>query len=116
MEKQDCLFCRIARKEIPSKIVLEDSSVLAFEDVNPQAPVHVLLIPKEHIEKISGLSERHIELVGRLILAAKDIASRKGVQESGYRIVMNCNRDAGQAVFHLHLHLLGGRKFSWPPG
>ena len=116
MEKQDCLFCRIINKEIPSKVVLEDSNILEFEDVSPQAPVHILIVPKEHIEKVSDLSERHFGIVGRLVLAAKDIANKKGIQESGYRIVMNCNRDAGQAVFHLHLHLLGGRKFSWPPG
>ena len=116
MGKEDCLFCRIAKKEIPSKIVREDPDLVAFEDVNPQAPVHILIIPKEHIEKVSDLAERNIEIVGRLVLAAKNIAKEKGIQESGYRIVMNCNRDAGQAVFHLHLHLLGGRKFSWPPG
>jgi histidine triad (HIT) family protein len=116
MGKQDCLFCRIAKKDIQSKIVFEDSQVLAFEDVNPQAPVHILIIPKEHIDKVSDLTPEHAEIVGRLVLAAKDIAAKKGVKESGYRIVMNCNKDAGQAVFHLHLHLLGGRKFSWPPG
>ncbi|MDD5136795.1 MAG: histidine triad nucleotide-binding protein [Candidatus Omnitrophica bacterium] len=116
MGKQDCLFCKIINKEIPAKVVLEDSGMVAFEDVNPQAPVHILIIPKEHIEKISDLSARHLEMVGRLVLAAKEIAKKRGIEESGYRIVMNCNRDAGQAVFHLHLHLLGGRKFSWPPG
>ena len=116
MAKQGCLFCRIVRKDIQSKIVFENSQILAFEDVNPQAPVHILIIPKEHIEKVSDLTGRDAETVGRLVLAAKDIADKKGVRESGYRIVMNCNKDAGQAVFHLHLHLLGGRKFSWPPG
>ena len=116
MGKEGCLFCRIAKKEIPAKVVLEDPEFLAFEDVNPQAPVHILIIPKEHIEKISDLDASHTALVGTLVMAAKDIARGKGIQESGYRIVMNCNRDAGQAVFHLHLHLLGGRKFSWPPG
>lgn len=116
MGREECLFCKIARMEIPAKVVMEDSHILAFEDVNPQAPLHVLIIPKEHIEKISDLDKRHADLIGRLVLAAKDIAKKRGVQESGYRIVMNCNRDAGQAVFHLHLHLLGGRKFLWPPG
>ena len=116
MGTKDCLFCRIVTKEIPAKIVFEDPHLLAFEDVNPQAPVHMLIIPKEHIEKVSDLTERNIEMVGRLILAAKNIADKRGIKESGYRIVMNCNRDAGQAVFHLHLHLLGGRKFTWPPG
>ena len=116
MAKQDCLFCRIAKKEIPAKVIFEDPQILAFEDVSPQAPVHILIIPKEHVEKISDLTQAHIDILGRLILTAKNIAAERGVQESGYRIVMNCNRDAGQAVFHLHLHLLGGRKFSWPPG
>ena len=116
MGKEGCLFCRIAKKEIPVKVVLEEPKFLAFEDINPQAPVHILLIPKEHIEKISDLNASHAALIGNLVMAAKDIAREKGIQESGYRIVMNCNRDAGQAVFHLHLHLLGGRKFSWPPG
>ena len=114
--KRECLFCKIAKKEIPARIVLEDPRFLAFEDVNPQAPVHILIIPKKHIGKVSDLDERHATLVGTLVLAAKDIAREKGIQESGYRIVMNCNRDAGQDVFHLHLHLLGGRKFTWPPG
>ena len=116
MGKKDCLFCRIVAKEIPSKAVFEDSHLVAFEDVNPQAPVHILIVPKEHIEKVSDLAERDMEIVGRLVLAAKNIADKKGIQESGYRIVLNCNRDAGQVVFHLHLHLLGGRKFAWPPG
>ena len=116
MGKENCLFCRIAKREIPTKVVLEDPRFMAFEDVNPQAPVHVLIIPKEHIEKISNLDERHATLVGTLVLAAKHIAREKGVQESGYRIIMNCNRDAGQAIAHLHIHLLGGRKFTWPPG
>lgn len=90
--------------------------MLAFEDVKAQAPVHVLIIPKEHIEKVSDITEAHVEMAGRLVLAAKNIARERGIENSGYRIVMNCNRDAGQAVFHLHLHLLGGRKLSWPPG
>ena len=116
MPKEDCLFCRIAGKEIPAKIVFEDAHILAFEDVKPQAPVHILIIPKEHIEKVSDLGEHDSEMVGRLVLAAKRLADSKEINGSGYRIVINCNRDAGQAVFHLHLHLLGGRKFKWPPG
>ena len=110
------MFCKILKREIPVKVVLDDPRFLAFEDVNPQAPVHILIIPKEHIEKVSDIEERHASLIGALVMAAGDIARQKGIQESGYRIVMNCNRDAGQAVFHLHLHLLGGRKFTWPPG
>ncbi len=112
----DCVFCRIVRREIPSKIVFEDSRVLAFEDINPKAPVHILVIPKRHIGKTSDLTEANIHIAGELVLAAKNIARERGVEDSGYRIVLNCNKDAGQEVFHLHLHLLGGRKFSWPPG
>ncbi len=116
MEKKDCLFCKIVKKEIPTKIVFEDNKFLAFEDIRPQAPVHILVIPKYHIDKVSDLKDDDINLIGNLILTAKNIAKEKGVQESGYRLVINCNRDAGQEVFHIHIHLLGGRRFSWPPG
>jgi histidine triad (HIT) family protein len=116
MDKKDCLFCKLIRKEIPSKIVFEDNKILAFEDIKPQSPVHILIIPKFHVEKTSDLTEANMHMIGDLVLAAKRIAKEKGVEESGYRIVMNCNRDAGQKVFHLRLHLLGGRKFTWPPG
>jgi histidine triad (HIT) family protein len=116
MEKDGCLFCSIAKKQIPSKIVYEDDSVLAFEDVKPQAPVHILIIPKRHIENTSDLSEKEAALAGHLVVTAKKIAEKYSVDTSGYRIVLNCNKDAGQEVLHLHLHLMGGRKFSWPPG
>jgi len=116
MDKKDCLFCKIVRKEIPAKIVFEDNKILAFEDIKPQAPVHILVIPKFHIEKTSDLTEANIHMIGELVLAAKRLAKEKGVEGSGYRIALNCNKDAGQEVFHLHLHLLGGRKFTWPPG
>jgi len=116
MVKSDCLFCKIANKEIPARIVFEDPDLIAFEDVKAQAPVHVLIIPKDHIGRVSDLTEADCDMVGRLILAANRIAAERGVRDSGYRIVFNCNRDAGQAVLHLHLHLLAGRKFSWPPG
>lgn len=116
MLKKDCIFCRIISKELSVRTVFEDDRILAFEDIKPQAPVHILLIPKFHIEKISDLTETDAGVAGDLILAAKRIAKEKGVEESGYRIVANCNSDAGQEVFHLHLHLLGGRKFTWPPG
>ena len=116
MPKESCIFCKIINKTIPAKTVFEDKEVLAFEDIKPQAPVHILLVPKAHIEKISDLTDKDITIVGKLILAAKKLAKENGVEESGYRIVMNCNRDAGQEVFHLHAHLLGGRKFLWPPG
>ncbi len=116
MDKKDCLFCKIIRKEIPAKIVFEDNKILAFEDIKPQAPVHILIIPKFHIEKTSDLTEANIDMMGDLVLTAKRIAKEKAVEAKGYRIVMNCDKDAGQEVFHLHMHLLGGRKFTWPPG
>lgn len=116
MDKKECIFCKIARKEVPSKIVFEDADILAFEDLRPQAPVHMMVIPKAHIEKVSDIKEENMRLIGSLVLAAGNIARQKGIEESGYRLVINCNRDAGQEVFHLHLHLLGGRKFTWPPG
>ena len=116
MSKDTCIFCKIIKKEIPSKMVFEDNDIMAFEDITPQAPIHIVVIPKTHIEKVSDLTDRDIGLIGRLVLIAKNIAKEKKIQESGYRIVMNCNKDAGQAVFHLHLHLLGGRAFTWPPG
>jgi len=110
----DCLFCRIVRKEIPAKLVLENEHVMAFRDINPQAPVHVLVIPREHVASLNEATDS--EMIGRLTLAAAEIAKREGVAESGYRTVINTNRDAGQTVFHLHLHLLGGRDMRWPPG
>lgn len=116
MGSADCLFCKIARKEIPSKIVFEDDQIIAFSDIKPQASVHTLIIPRRHIEKVSDLTDKDAELVGRLVLRAKDIAGKAGVEYSGYRIVLNCGGDAGQEVPHIHLHLLGGRRFNWPPG
>jgi len=112
----ECIFCRIVAGEIPSKKVYEDEHVVAFEDIRPQAPVHILVIPRRHIPTVNDLTDEDAQLVGRLVLVAKKIASERGVAESGYRLVLNCNRDSGQEVFHIHLHLLGGRKFSWPPG
>ena len=116
MGKAGCVFCKIIKKEIPSRIVLENNRILAFEDTNPQAPVHILIIPKRHIEKTSDLNEKSARLIGELVLTAKTLANQKGIQAKGYRIILNCNKDAGQEIFHLHLHLLGGRKFTWPPG
>jgi len=116
MIKTDCLFCKVAEKKIPSKMVYEDDWVFAFEDIKPQAPVHILIIPKQHIDAISNLSHNDADIIGKLVLAAKHIAASKKIADSGYRLVFNCNKDAGQEVFHIHLHLLGGRKFSWPPG
>ena len=110
------LFLKIVSREIPADIIYETDEVLAFRDINPQAPVHVLIIPKSHIRTVNDISDNQAELVGKLYLAARDIADAEGVSEVGYRLVMNCNRAAGQEVYHIHLHLLGGRKFRWPPG
>jgi len=112
----ECIFCRIVAGEIPAKKVYEDDEVVAFEDIRPQAPVHVLVIPRRHIPTVNALADDDASLVGRLVLVAKKIAAERGIAESGYRLVLNCNRDSGQEVFHIHLHLLGGRKFAWPPG
>lgn len=116
MSDPDCIFCKIAAGEIDSDIVHETDHIVAFRDLNPQAPTHVLIIPRRHIATINDLGESDTELVGRLYLAAKEIAAEAGLAEPGYRVVMNCNAGAGQSVFHVHLHLLGGRPFSWPPG
>jgi len=110
----DCLFCRIVRKEIPAKLVAEDEHSLAFRDINPQAPVHVLVIPKEHVPSLDQASDP--AMLGRLSLMAAEIARREGINGDGYRTVVNTNRAAGQTVFHIHLHLLGGRAMHWPPG
>jgi len=110
----DCLFCKIVRREIPAKLVHESDDCVAFRDIDPKAPVHVLVIPREHV---SSLNEaRDASMVGRLALVAAEIARKEGIADAGYRTVINTNRDAGQTVFHIHLHLLGGRSLSWPPG
>ncbi len=111
-----CLFCRIVEKEIPSDIIYEDETMLAFRDIDPQAPTHFLVIPKEHIETLNDLTPEKSALIGEMVNRAKELAGKEGVAESGYRMVMNCNRDGGQTVFHIHLHLLGGRNLGWPPG
>lgn len=112
----DCIFCKIAEKKIPAKLVYEDDKVVAFDDINPQAPTHTLIIPREHIPTVNDLHPEHNALVGHMFQVAKEIARIKGIAESGYRSVFNCNRDSGQEVYHIHLHVLGGRKMSWPPG
>jgi histidine triad (HIT) family protein len=112
----DCLFCKMVSGEIKPDIVFEDDEVLAFRDVNPQAPMHVLVIPKTHISTVNDLTPEHAGLVGRMYLAAQKIAADEGVAEPGYRLVMNCNSEAGQSVYHIHLHVLGGRPMAWPPG
>ena len=110
----DCLFCRIIRKEIPAAIVAENDFCVAFRDINPQAPVHVLVVPREHVASLNEATDA--ALVGRLHLLAAEIAKTEGLAERGYRTVINTNADAGQTVFHIHLHLLGGRRLGWPPG
>jgi histidine triad (HIT) family protein len=112
----DCLFCRIVTRDIPGSIVYEDDRVLAFNDINPQAPTHVLLIPKRHIASLNDLQPGDDAIVGELVRRAAAIAGERGLSAGGFRTVFNTNRDAGQTVFHIHLHLLGGRTFAWPPG
>ena len=112
----ETIFSKIIRKEIPATIVYEDDQVLAFRDIAPQAPTHILVIPKEEIATSNDLAEAHDALVGRMMRVAAQIARSEGIAENGYRLVVNCNDDGGQAVHHLHLHLLGGRKMAWPPG
>jgi len=112
----DCLFCRMVTGEIKPDAVYEDDEILAFRDINPQAPLHVLVVPKRHIATTNDLDAEDAGLVGRLVLAARRIAADEGVDEAGYRLVVNCNAGAGQSVFHVHVHLLGGRRLGWPPG
>jgi histidine triad (HIT) family protein len=112
----DCLFCKIGAGQIASRVVLQDEEVLAFEDLNPQAPVHVLVIPKRHIGSLNETGEGDRALLGRLLEVAGLVAKKRGLAESGYRVVANTGRDVGQSVFHLHVHVLGGRKMTWPPG
>ena len=109
-----CLFCRIVRREIPATIVAETEDCVAFRDINPQAPVHVLVVPRRHVESLNEANDAH--LIGRLGIVAAEIARKEGIADSGYRAVINTNADAGQTVFHIHLHLLGGRHLGWPPG
>jgi histidine triad (HIT) family protein len=111
-----CLFCGIVNREIPASIVYEDDRVVAFNDINPQAPTHVLVIPRQHIPTLNDLTAEHDALVGELARRAAAIARERGIEAGGYRTVFNTNRDAGQTVFHIHLHLIGGRSFGWPPG
>ncbi|WP_198243283.1 histidine triad nucleotide-binding protein [methane-oxidizing endosymbiont of Gigantopelta aegis] len=110
----DCLFCKMANGEIKPDIVYEDDTVLAFRDINPQAPVHILIIPKRHIATLNDLDDA--ELAGTLLLTASKIAHLENLAEDGYRTVFNCNKQGGQEVYHIHLHLLGGRQMTWPPG
>jgi histidine triad (HIT) family protein len=112
----DCIFCQIANHEISSTVVYEDERVIAFEDIDPQAPVHVVVIPKKHIQTLTDLKENDAEILQHLFMTAKTIAILKNIENSGFRVVLNCNPDGGQTIYHLHTHLLGGRKLNWPPG
>ena len=116
MNSTECLFCQIIDKKIPARIAYEDDQILAFHDIAPQAPIHILIIPKTHIATINDFDTDDAELLGHMILTAKKLAKELGVANNGYRLNFNCNRLAGQTVFHTHLHLLAGRRFSWPPG
>jgi len=111
-----CLFCRIIAGEIPATKVYEDDTLVAFNDINPQAPMHVLIVPRVHVATLNDLGANHDAVVGAMVRRAAAIAAERGYAERGYRTVFNCNADAGQAVFHIHLHVLGGRTMGWPPG
>lgn len=113
---EDCLFCKIAAGDIPATIVYQDDVVVAFDDIHPQAPTHVVIIPRHHIATVNDLDAEHEELFGKLATVARRIAAERGHADDGYRLVMNCNAAAGQTVWHIHLHLLGGRALNWPPG
>jgi len=112
----DDLFLKIIEREIPADIVFESDRVLAFRDIDPQAPTHILIIPKRRIPTINDLTDADAALLGEMVLAARDIAAGEGLSEDGYRLVLNCNRHGGQSVYHIHLHLMGGRQLTWPPG
>jgi histidine triad (HIT) family protein len=112
----ECLFCKIVEGAIPAKKLYEDEHVLAFDDINPQARVHVLVIPKRHMVSLDDTQDSDAALLGQLMVVCAKMARERGIVESGYRVVANTGREAGQTVFHLHLHVLGGRSFSWPPG
>jgi len=111
----DCLFCKIINKEIPAQIIYEDDQVIAFNDISPQAPTHVLIIPRKHISTLNDIEEGDSALVGHMVKSAATIAKQLGFSENGYRTVFNCNQDGGQTVYHIHLHLLGGKAMGWPP-
>ena len=111
-----CLFCDVAEKKCPSTAVLEDEDIYAFRDIHPHAPTHILIIPRKHIATLNDLSESDAALVGKIVLAARDLAAQEGIAEDGYRLVWNCNAMAGQTIYHIHLHIMGGRPLRWPPG
>ena len=113
---KECLFCKVVDKEIPAEIVFENDKLLAFKDIDPHAPIHILIIPKEHITTTNDLKIEHKELLGDMFLTATKLASEYDIAEDGYRTIFNCNKNGGQSVYHIHLHLMGGRQMKWPPG
>jgi histidine triad (HIT) family protein len=112
----ECIFCKIADEKVPAKIIYKDDQAIAFEDINPQAPVHVLVIPRKHISTVLEIKDTDRDLIGHLFDVANNIAGQRGIDQKGFRLVLNCNEDAGQTVYHIHIHLLGGRIMKWPPG
>ena len=113
---EECIFCKIIKGEIPTNIIYQDDQVIAFDDLYPKAPIHKLIVPRKHIATLNDLTPAHKELVGHMVYTATQLAKKLNIDEKGYRTLLNCNADAGQEVFHIHLHLLGGRKMTWPPG
>lgn len=112
----ECLFCKIVAGQVPATIIFEDEEVMAFRDISPQSPTHILVIPKKHISTINDVHDEDEALLGHLVIVAKKLASQLGLSEKGYRLVFNINEDGGQTVYHIHLHMLGGRRMTWPPG
>ena len=112
----ECIFCNIIDGKVPSKEIYRDDVYYAFEDINPQAPVHFLIVPIKHIPTVNDITEEDKDLIGGMLLLAKKLAKEKGVSESGYRLILNCQKDAGQVIYHIHLHIIGGRVMKWPPG
>ena len=112
----NCIFCKIIAGELPGKIVYEDDKCLAFDDVSPKAPVHTLVVPREHIPTMNDLADKHKELLGHLCMVVAKVAGIKKIKDPGFRVVINCNQAGGQMVYHLHIHVMGGRQMSWPPG
>jgi histidine triad (HIT) family protein len=113
---EDCIFCKIIAKDIPSELIYEDEKIVAFNDINPQAPVHILIIPKEHFASLNDVPEEKKKILSHILIKARKIAQNIGIEQNGYRIVLNTAKDSGQEVFHIHFHLLGGRRMTWPPG
>jgi histidine triad (HIT) family protein len=116
VSQPDCLFCGVAGGQVPATLVHEDDDLVAFRDINPQAPVHILIIPRQHIASLEAAGDEHADLLGRLLLTARDLARSEGLADDGYRAVLNIGADGGQTVHHIHLHLVGGRALGWPPG